>query len=126
MNRDLRIARPAITSVDDRGERLFAAGLAIALPVGFSLILVQLVMAMLARSAPAMNLFSVGMPAAILAGLVLLAIAAPTMGEGIIAAIERAQAAYQYDVALAQLLEISGQMNRYPDYVKQADKVIPP
>ena len=42
------------------------------------------------------------------------------------AAIERAQAAYQYDVALAQLLEISGQMNRYPDYVKQADKVISP
>lgn len=72
------------------GGDLFAAGLAIALPVGFSLILVQLVMAMLARSAPAMNLFSVGMPAAILAGLVLLAIAAPTMGEGIIAAIERA------------------------------------
>lgn len=42
------------------------------------------------------------------------------------AAIERAQAAYQYDVALAQLLEVSGQMQRYSDYVKQADKVIAP
>ena len=40
--------------------------------------------------------------------------------------VERAQAAYQYDVALAQLLEISGQMHRYPDYIEQADKVISP
>ncbi|MDO4682416.1 MAG: TolC family protein [Lautropia sp.] len=40
--------------------------------------------------------------------------------------IERAQAAYQYDVALAQLLEVSGQMSRYADYMKRADKVIMP
>ena len=66
------------------GGVLFAAGLSIALPVGFALILVQLVMGMLARSAPQLNLFSVGMPAALLAGVVLLAIAAPVMGEAII------------------------------------------
>ena len=71
------------------GGDLFAAGLAIALPVAFSLILVQIVMGMLARSAPAMNLFAVGLPATLLAGLVLMAIAAPAMGEGILAAIER-------------------------------------
>jgi flagellar biosynthetic protein FliR len=71
------------------GGDLFAAGLAIALPVGFSLILVQIVMGMLSRSAPAMNLFSVGLPATLLAGLVLMAIAAPSMGEGITAAIQR-------------------------------------
>ena len=65
------------------GGDLFAAGLSIALPVGFALILVQVVMAMLARSAPAMNLFSVGLPATLLAGLVLLAVAAPSMAEGI-------------------------------------------
>jgi flagellar biosynthetic protein FliR len=63
---------------------LFAAGLSIALPVGFALILVQLVMGMLARSAPQLNLFSVGIPAALLAGIVLLAIAAPVIGDGII------------------------------------------
>jgi flagellar biosynthetic protein FliR len=45
------------------GGVLFAAGLSIALPVGFALILVQLVMGMLARSAPQLNLFSVGLPA---------------------------------------------------------------
>jgi flagellar biosynthetic protein FliR len=69
------------------GGDLFAAGLAIALPVGFALILVQIVMGMLSRSAPAMNLFAVGLPATLLAGLVLMAIAAPSMGDGIIASI---------------------------------------
>lgn len=71
------------------GSELFAAGLAIALPVGFAIILVQLVMAMLARSAPQMNIFSVGLPATLMAGLVLLAIAAPVMADGITAAIQR-------------------------------------
>lgn len=69
------------------GGTLFAAGLSIALPVGSALILVQIVMGVLARSAPALNLFSVGLPAALLAGLVLLAMATPVMGEAIVAAI---------------------------------------
>lgn len=67
------------------GGTLFAAGLSIALPVGFAIILVQLVMAMLARSAPQLNLFSVGLPAALLAGIVLLAIATPVIGDSILA-----------------------------------------
>ena len=66
------------------GGVLFAAGLSIALPVGFAILLVQIVMGMLARSAPQLNIFSVGLPAALLAGIVLLAIAAPVMGEAII------------------------------------------
>ena len=92
--RALPVGGPALNNDSIHGLILFggdmlAAGLAIALPVGFALILVQLVMAMLARSAPSMNLFSVGLPATLLAGLVLLAIAAPSIGEGITAAIER-------------------------------------
>ncbi len=71
------------------GGDMFAAGMAIALPVGFALILVQVVMAMLARSAPAMNLFSVGLPATILAGVILMAIAAPIMGDGVLVSIQR-------------------------------------
>lgn len=71
------------------GGDVFAAGLAIALPVGFALILVQLVMAMLARSAPQMNIFAVGLPATLMAGLVLIAIAAPVMADGIAAALRR-------------------------------------
>ena len=48
-----------------------------------------IIMGKLSRSAPAMNHFSVGLPATLLAGLILLAIAAPAMGEGIIAAMQR-------------------------------------
>jgi flagellar biosynthesis protein FliR len=71
------------------GGVLFAAGLSIALPVGFALILVQLVMAMLARSAPQLNLFSVGLPAALLAGIVLLAVAAPVLSEAIVGVLQQ-------------------------------------
>ncbi|HET8611492.1 MAG TPA: flagellar biosynthetic protein FliR [Sphingomonas sp.] len=70
------------------GGDMFAAGMTIALPVGFALILVQVVMAMLARSAPAMNLFSVGLPATLLAGVVLMALAAPAIGDGVARSIE--------------------------------------
>jgi flagellar biosynthetic protein FliR len=70
------------------GGSLLGAGVTIALPVAFALILVQLVMGMLARTAPALNLFAVGMPVALMAGLVLLAVAAPVMGEGITAALK--------------------------------------
>jgi len=69
------------------GGVLFSAGLSIALPVAFAIILVQIVMGMLARSAPQLNLFAVGFPAALLAGIVLLAMAAPVIGEGITSAI---------------------------------------
>jgi flagellar biosynthetic protein FliR len=71
------------------GGTLFAAGLSIALPVGSALVLVQIVMGVLARSAPSLNLFAVGFPAALLSGLVLLAMAAPVMGDGIVAVIQQ-------------------------------------
>ncbi len=70
------------------GGSLLGAGLTIALPVGFSLVLIQLVMAMLARSAPALNLFSVGMPVALMVGLSLLAITAPIMGRGLMGSLK--------------------------------------
>ncbi len=74
----------AFESIVRFGGTMFAAGVTIALPVAFTLILVQVVMGMLARTAPSLNLFAVGLPATLLAGLVLLAIGAPVMGEGII------------------------------------------
>ncbi|GFZ96340.1 MAG: flagellar biosynthetic protein FliR [Sphingomonadales bacterium CG12_big_fil_rev_8_21_14_0_65_65_10] len=76
----------SIESLVQFGGSLFGMGLLIALPVGSALILIQVVMAMLARSAPAMNLFAVGLPVALLAGLVLLAIATPIMAETIMQA----------------------------------------
>ena len=41
------------------------------------------------------------------------------------ARVQRAQAANDYVQALAQLLSLSGQMARMPDYLARADKVIP-
>lgn len=41
------------------------------------------------------------------------------------ARIEQAQAAYQYVVALARLLELSGQSDRFSDYVRLADRQVP-
>lgn len=79
-------AFPSLIAIDNLvqfGGSLFSLGLLIAMPVGASLILIQIVMAMLARSAPALNLFAVGLPVALLSGLVLLAMAAPIMADGI-------------------------------------------
>ncbi len=70
------------------GGSLLGAGVVVALPVGFALVLVQIIMGMLARAAPSLNLFAVGMPVAMLAGIVLLAIAAPIMAEGITASLK--------------------------------------
>lgn len=79
----------AVRSLALFGGDVFATGLAVALPFAFALILVQIIMAMLARSAPALNLFAVGLPATILAGLVLLAMAAPVLADGIIGGFAR-------------------------------------
>jgi flagellar biosynthetic protein FliR len=63
------------------GGHAFAAGLLLALPVGFTLLSLNIIVGMLSRSAPALNLFAVGLPASLATGLVALAIAFPAMGE---------------------------------------------
>lgn len=73
----------AIGSLVDFGGIILAAGIVIAMPVAFALVLVQIGMGVLTRSAPALNLFSVGMPAASLAGIILLAMALPAMAGSI-------------------------------------------
>ncbi len=69
------------------GGTLFSMGLLIALPVGGALILVQLMMGFLARTAPALNLFAVGIPVTITAGLVGLAVTAPIIADAVIRAL---------------------------------------
>ncbi len=73
----------AIGGIVQFGGLMFSAGLIIALPVGFVLLLVQIIMGLVARSAPALNLFAVGLPATILAAVVLLAMATPAMADAI-------------------------------------------
>jgi flagellar biosynthetic protein FliR len=83
------LSNDAVWGLVQFGGTLLGAGLTIALPVAFSLILIQLVMGMLARTAPSLNLFAVGMPVALFSGLILLAIAAPVMGQGIVDALRQ-------------------------------------
>jgi flagellar biosynthetic protein FliR len=56
-----------------------ATAAAIALPVVLVLLLVQVVTGLIARSAPSLNLFALGLPAGVLAGIAALIIALPVM-----------------------------------------------
>jgi len=77
------LGHDAVGSLVDFGGVILAAGIVIAMPVAFALVLVQIGMGVLTRSAPALNLFAVGMPAASLAGIILLAMALPAMAGSI-------------------------------------------
>lgn len=55
----------------------FATAAAIALPVVLVLLLVQIVTGVISRSAPALNLFALGLPAGVLAGIAALIIVMP-------------------------------------------------
>ena len=74
-------------SIVQFGGTLFSMGLLIALPVGGALILVQVMMGFLARTAPALNLFAVGIPVTITFGLVALAATAPILADAVIEAL---------------------------------------
>ena len=73
------LGHDAVGSLVEFGGVILAAGVVIAMPVAFALVLVQIGMGVLTRSAPALSLFAVGMPAASLAGIILLALALPAM-----------------------------------------------
>ena len=63
------------------GAFVFASGLAIALPVGFALFALNIVVGVVTRAAPQLNIFAVGLPLTLIAGFVVLAIAFPAMGQ---------------------------------------------
>lgn len=63
------------------GTQMFATAVAIALPVTLILLLVQIGSGVVGRSAPALNLFSLGLPAGVLAGLAALIVSAPMTGD---------------------------------------------
>lgn len=67
-----------------------ATAAAIALPVVLVLLLVQVVTGLIARSAPSLNLFALGLPAGVLAGIAGLIIALPVMEEQFTGVLETA------------------------------------
>ena len=77
------------------GGYAFLAGLLLALPVGFLLLCLNLIVGMVSRAAPALNLFSVGMPASLAVGVIALAVAFPVMGDYMLVIVREGLAATQ-------------------------------
>lgn len=67
---------------------MFETAVRIALPVTLLLLLVQVVTGMLSRSAPSLNLFALGLPAGVMAGLAALIISAPILHDRLAAIVE--------------------------------------
>lgn len=80
-------------------SRTFATAAAIALPACLVLLVVQVVTGVLSRSAPALNLFALGLPAGVLGGIAALLASAPVLTDLVIRlsadAIEQAAAVIQ-------------------------------
>lgn len=68
------------------GGAILSLGLSIAFPVLFAVVLVQIVMATLSRTAPQLNLFSVGLPAAVMLGMLLMVLGLRVLSAGILEA----------------------------------------
>ncbi|SFF43876.1 flagellar biosynthetic protein FliR [Fontimonas thermophila] len=69
---------------------MFVGGLRLALPVVIALLIVNLAMGVISRSAPTLNLFAVGFPVTLVAGLVLVRAGLPAFQENVAALFEQA------------------------------------
>lgn len=79
---------------------VFVGGLQLALPIVVALLTVNLAMGVISRSAPTLNLFAVGFPVTLVAGLILVRAGLPAFQENVETLLEQAWA------LLAQLLRI--------------------
>ena len=77
------IGTERIAGVAAFATTMFTTAVAIALPVCLVLLVVQVLTGVLSRSAPALNLFALGLPAGVLAGIAALIISAPILTEQI-------------------------------------------
>jgi flagellar biosynthetic protein FliR len=75
------IAPDRLLAIAMFGGYAFLAGLLLALPVGFLLLCLNVVVGMVSRAAPALNLFAVGLPASLAVGVVAILVALPAMGD---------------------------------------------
>lgn len=68
-----------ISMIAGFASTMFVTAVIIALPVTLVLLIVQVVTGVISRSAPALNLFALGLPAGVLAGIAALIISAPLL-----------------------------------------------
>ncbi|MFA7269805.1 MAG: flagellar biosynthetic protein FliR [Sterolibacterium sp.] len=95
-------AAPGFAALLNWAAVLYSAGLMLALPLIAALLIANIALGVLARIAPALNIFAVGFPVTIVAGFVVLMLSLPYFG----AALERL-----YDrgfVALAEVIRAGG------------------
>ena len=78
------------------GGYTFLAGLLLALPVGFLLLCLNIVVGMISRAAPSLNLFAVGLPVSLAVGVLALAVSFPAMGDYMLVIINEGLAATQH------------------------------
>jgi flagellar biosynthetic protein FliR len=77
------------------GGYAFLAGLLLALPVGFLLLCLNIVVGMISRAAPALNLFAIGIPASLAMGVLALLVGMPAMGDFMLVIVREALDAAQ-------------------------------
>jgi flagellar biosynthetic protein FliR len=74
----------ALHSLANWGNQLFIGALRVALPGMTALLVVNLAFGAISRAAPSLNMFAVGLPLALVFGLIMLFFALPTMQSGFI------------------------------------------
>ena len=79
-------------SIFQSGSLIFSMALLISLPIVVAMLLINIVTGVMTRVAPQLNIFSVGFPITILAGLVLMMVLIPSIAHAI--------AAYVNDIGL--------------------------
>ena len=70
---------PALWNIAAWGSQLFGGALAVALPGMTALLVVNLAFGVMSRAAPTLNLFAVGFPVTLLAGLLIVYAGLPTV-----------------------------------------------
>ena len=73
----LRISATSLTELVSLGSIVFAGGILLALPVMTALLLINLAFGIITRTAPQLNIFAVGFPVTILAGLFIMFLVMP-------------------------------------------------
>lgn len=73
-----------LRQVVDFGGDMLTTAVLLALPVTLLLLLVNVVTGVISRSSPSLNLFALGLPAAVLTGLIALVMAAPVINDQLI------------------------------------------
>ncbi|HLS81024.1 MAG TPA: flagellar biosynthetic protein FliR [Steroidobacter sp.] len=95
------LGRDDVFAVVTWGAQLFAGGLAVALPGMAALLVVNLAFGVMSRAAPTLNLFAVGFPVSLIAGLVIVWVGLPSVQASFVSSLELAFA------MIGQLLGIS-------------------